>query len=116
MPCLLETGRLMKAETAIIYNVTTKVSHAIHQDWLRWMREEHIPGVLATGCFSDATILRLKGVDDDEGPTYAIQYHACSEEDYERYLAGFATALRQQTIDKWGDQFIAFRTVMQVVN
>lgn len=106
----------MTKEPALIYNVTSKVLHTIHNEWLQWMREEHIPRVLATGCFSKAVILRLKGVDDSEGPTYAIQYHAASESDYERYLAEYAAALRQETISQWGDRFIAFRTVMQVVD
>ena len=106
----------MDLETFLIYNVTNKVSQAIHHQWLEWMRTHHIPAVLATGCFFKATILRLKGVDDEEGPTYAVQYHAASEADYEHYLAEFSTRLRQETIDRWGDQFIAFRTVMQVVN
>ncbi|MGC4234786.1 MAG: DUF4286 family protein [Niabella sp.] len=106
----------MQQEAALIYNVTNKVSHNIHKEWLQWMQEHHIPAVLATGCFFKATVLRLKGIDDEEGPTYAIQYHAAGEKDYERYLALFSEVLRQEVLDKWGDQFIAFRTVMQVVN
>lgn len=103
-------------QATIVYNVTNKVSHLIHREWLKWMQEHHIPAVLATGCFIKASVLRLKDVDDSEGPTYAIQYYAASETDYERYLSNFATALRQETIDKWGDQFIAFRTLMEIVN
>ena len=106
----------METSTALIYNVTNKVSHHIHKDWLTWMRHHHIPAVLATGCFFKAVLLRLKGVDDEEGPTYAIQYHATGEADYERYLSDFAAPLRQETLDKWGDQFMAFRTVMEVVD
>lgn len=106
----------MQQEATLIYNVTSKVSHSIHKEWLKWMQEHHIPAVLATGCFFKATVLRLKEVDEEEGPTYAIQYHAASESDYERYLARFSAGLRQEILDKWGNQFIAFRTVMQVVN
>ncbi|MCH5600528.1 DUF4286 family protein [Niabella ginsengisoli] len=106
----------MEQQTFLIYNVTNKVSNNIHEDWLKWMRDYHIPAVLATGCYFKAVILRLKGVDDEEGPTYAIQYHAASEAQYERYLANFSTSLRKETIDKWGNQFIAFRTIMEVVN
>ncbi|WP_346237902.1 DUF4286 family protein [Niabella insulamsoli] len=106
----------MEPTTHLIYNVTNKLTEAIHIDWLNWMRQHHIPAVLATQCFFKATILRLKGVDDEEGPTYAIQYHAAREADYERYLMHFSTALRRETLDKWGDQLLAFRTVMEVVN
>ncbi|MFT4095130.1 MAG: DUF4286 family protein [Niabella sp.] len=106
----------MSNEATIIYNVTNKVSHSIHNEWLIWMKAHHIPAVLNTGCFFKASVLRLKDIDDNEGPTYAVQYHAKSQADYERYLADFSAALRQEAMDKWGDQFIAFRTVMEVVD
>jgi hypothetical protein len=100
----------------IIYNVTIKVADAISTDWLEWMKNEHIPDVIGTGCFTHAVILRLVEVDDTEGPTYAIQYHAESKALYNRYIENFASDMRQRGYDKWGDQFIAFRSVMQVVN
>lgn len=99
-----------------IYNVTIKVQESIKTEWLRWLREEHIPEVINTGCFKQAVILRLLETDDTEGPTYAIQYHAEAKAMYNQYIEKFAGALRQKSFDKWGDKFIAFRSVMQVVN
>jgi len=100
----------------IIYNVTIKVSHSIEQDWLKWLKQEHIPDIIGTGCFTNATILHLYETSDDEGNTYAVQYRAESKALYNRYIEIFADEMRQKGIDKWGDKFIAFRTVMQVVN
>lgn len=100
----------------IIYNVTIKIAEAIHNDWLQWLKEEHVPDVIETGCFTHATILRLMEVDETEGPTYAIQYFAESKALYNNYIENHATLMRQKSFDKWGDQFIAFRSVMQVVN
>lgn len=100
----------------IIYNVTVKVDHKIAEDWLTWLQEEHIPDVLSTGCFTKATILRLMEVDETDGPTYAIQYMAESKALYNRYISQFAEDMRMKGFRIWGDQFIAFRSVMQVVN
>ena len=99
----------------IIYNVTVKVDAAIADAWLQWMQAEHAPALVATGCFTDYRIVRLLEVDDAEGPTYAIQYHAQNMQDYERYKTEFAAALQQQSTQRWGDRFIAFRTLMQVI-
>ena len=99
-----------------IYNVTIKIQHPIHKEWLQWLKEEHVADVLATGCFSKATIVRLLEVDDTEGPTYAIQYLAESKALYNHYIEKFAGTMRQKSFDKWGDKFIAFRSVMQVIN
>jgi hypothetical protein len=99
-----------------IYNVTIKIQERIHESWLQWLKEEHIPEVLATNCFGSANILRLLEIDDSEGPTYAIQYFAESKALYNQYIEKFAGVMRQKSFDKWGDKFIAFRSVMQVVN
>lgn len=100
----------------IVYNVTIKITHAIQQDWLQWLKEEHIPDIIRTGCFTHALILRLLEVDDTEGQTYAVQYFAESKGLYNNYIENHAASLRQKSFDKWGNQFIAFRSVMQVVN
>jgi len=100
----------------IIYNVTVKVHSSIKNEWLTWLKEEHIPEVIKTGCFTHATILQLLEIDESEGPTYAIQYHAESKSLYNNYIEKHAGLMRQKSFDKWGDKFIAFRSVMQVVN
>ena len=99
----------------IIYNVTVKVDASIADAWLAWLLEEHIPDVMQTGCFSGNKVVRLLEVDESEGPTYAIQYNADSKADYNRYIQMHANRLRDQSYQKWGDRFIAFRSVMQVV-
>ena len=99
-----------------IYNVTIKIQEPIHEAWLQWLKEEHVPEVLATGCFTNATIVRLLEVDDSEGPTYAVQYVAESKSLYNRYIENFAGILRQKSFDKWGKQFMGFRSLMQVIN
>ncbi len=100
----------------IIYNVTIKIQSAILQQWLIWLKEEHIPEILNTGCFTQSNILQLLETDDSEGPTYALQFHAESKAQYNRYIELFSAELRKKSYEKWGDQFIAFRSVMQVVN
>lgn len=99
----------------IIYNVTIKVEQSIADPWLQWLLDEHIPDVLKTNCFTDYKVVRLLEVDDSEGPTFAIQYHAESKADYNRYIEQHADQMRKKSFDKWGDRFIAFRSVMQVV-
>ena len=71
--------------------------------------------MMKTGCFSSYKVVRLLEVDDSEGPTYAIQYSADSKADYNRYIEMYASQLTEQSFAKWGNRFIAFRSVMQVV-
>jgi hypothetical protein len=100
----------------IIYNVTIKVTNTINSSWLQWLKEEHISDIIKTGCFTHAVILQLLEIDDSEGPTYTVQYFAKSKSLYNNYIEKFAAQMRQKAFDKWGDNFIAFRSVMQIVN
>src|SRR5690606_14808242 len=99
----------------IIYNVTVKVSVAIKDSWLEWMKQVHVPAIMETGLFHDYRICRLLEQDDTDGPTYAVQYWTDTLENYYTYLQEHAPRFRQQTFEMFGDQLVAFRTVMQVV-
>jgi hypothetical protein len=100
----------------IVYNITLKIIPSIEQEWIEWQRQEHIPDIMATGLFTENKFFRLLEQDDAEGITYIVQYFTGSLENYQQYIEKFAPALREKAIGKWGDKFIAFRTVMQVVN
>jgi hypothetical protein len=99
----------------VLYNVTVKIDDDVHNEWIEWMKQSHIPQVLATGCFSDNKICRILDLEDTDGHTYSIQYLA---EDYgtlKRYMTEFAPALQKDHTDRYKDKFVAFRTVMEVV-
>jgi hypothetical protein len=100
----------------IIYNVTTKVDYSIADSWLDWLKTEHIPDIISTGCFTHAVILCLLETDDTEGSTYAVQYHAESKDLYNQYIEKYAGLMRKKAMDKWENKFIAFRSLMEVVN
>jgi hypothetical protein len=99
----------------IIYNVTVQVTWSIHDAWLQWMKEVHVADVINTGMFFKHQMLRLLEVDETEGPTYAIQYYAKNKDEYNQYIQEFSELMRKKGTDQWGNQFIAFRSVMQVV-
>jgi hypothetical protein len=99
----------------LIYNVTIKLDAAIEAQWVKWMNEEHIPDIMNCGCFEKFQFVKLLDIDDSEGPTYAIQYYAISKSQYNRYIEIHAANMRKASSDKWGDNFVAFRTLMEVV-
>jgi len=99
----------------VVYNVTIKVDLASHTEWLNWMKLEHIPAVMATGYFADHRMLRILEMDESDGFTYAVQYHAADMQDYFDYLEKEAPRLRQEMDDRFKGHYSAFRTVMKVV-
>jgi len=99
----------------IIYNVTININHDVHDEWLKWMQQSHIPEVMSTGLFTESKMLRLIGDEDSGGTTYAIQYTCASMDDYDKYRLEFAPALQKQTQEKFKDKFVAFRTLLETV-
>lgn len=100
----------------IVYNITIKIDPAIEITWLQWQKEEHIPAVMATGQFRHFHFFRLLEQDDSEGATYVVQFFTDDMEKYYHYMNDHAPALKQAAHDKWGNRFISFNTVMQIVN
>lgn len=99
----------------ILYNVTVNVSDEVHDEWVDWMRNTHIPDVLGTGCFRSAKFLRVHAFEQG-GKTYAVQYLCDSMEKYERYQKEFASELQNRTQAAFGDHVHAFRTLLEVVS
>jgi hypothetical protein len=79
----------------IIYSVTVAIEAAIESEWLDWVRRVHVPDVLRTGCFAEATIYELIDPKSDD-PTYVIQYQCSAMEEYQRYRDHFAAALQKE--------------------
>ena len=98
----------------IIYNVTVNVDDSIHEEWLTWMKTVHIPDVMKTGMFREYRLCKILS-EDDTGATYSFQYMCDSMKMYEKYRDEFANALRDQVTKKFGDKFVAFRTLLEVV-
>ena len=100
----------------IIYNVTVKISWQIAEQWVAWMQQKHIPDIMKTECFSSHQFVKLLDIDEEEGPTYATQFYASTRAKVNIYIDEHAPTLRDDSFNKWGDQFIAFRSIMEVVN
>lgn len=98
-----------------VYNITIKILPAIETDWINWQYQEHIPAIMSTGHFTHYHFYRLLDQDTSEGLTYVLQYFAESLAAYEKYICDHAPLLRIEALNKWGDQFIAFRTVMEEI-
>ncbi|MEN9339013.1 MAG: hypothetical protein RIQ62_325 [Bacteroidota bacterium] len=96
-----------------IYNVSIKILPEIESEWLQWMREEHMDDVLATGMFDQYSLFRMVDPVDEDGLTFVAQYQTDSRERYEQYIKNNAPALREKGYARFGDRFIAFRTIME---
>lgn len=99
----------------LLYNVTIKIDRDAEQDWLKWMKEKHIPEVVDAGKFSGAQISRLLDEPDGEDPTYVIQYTCENREQYNLYIHQHSPRLRDEHNERYKNKFVAFRSLMEIV-
>ena len=98
----------------ILYNVTVSLKAAIYPEWLAFMREEHIPKIFSTGCFSGYKICRI--IDQsEESYSVAVQYFAVDEDNFRIYTTKYAPAIQQEYLDRFGSSAPAFRTVLHAL-
>lgn len=98
----------------VLYSVTINVADDVHEEWLQWMREVHVPDVMNTGCFVMHKIMKLKDPVQD-GNTYSFQYFAESDEILAEYLTNYAPDLRADVDSRYANKYLAFRTILDVI-
>lgn len=97
----------------ILYNTTYSVANDVAGDWLRWMKTNHIPAMLATGLPVGHKMLRLLTEIDNGGMTYSVQLDFTAMEDYFTYQTRHADAMQQRIHDRFANQFVSFDTLLE---
>jgi len=95
--------------------VTTNIEENVDDQWVKWMKEKHIPAMIKTGKFISATMSRVDVIESMGGITYSVQYKVQSKALLERYFEEDADGLRAQTKPFEG-KFVSFRTEMEIVH
>lgn len=97
-----------------IYNVTINIDDSIHAEWLIWIQHQ-IQKVLATGHFLSAKMTQVLIEEEMGGLTYSIQYTAKTRKDLNNFYAKDADKLRNESLVKFADKTLAFRTELKVI-
>lgn len=96
----------------VIYQVHAHVRHEIYEQYVQWLKQEHIAEVLAQPGFVGAELcLRKGGSMESSGKEVKVIYRVKDEEALKTYLSGPAMALREKGTEKFPGQFSAHREV-----
>jgi hypothetical protein len=100
----------------IIYNVTLSIHPDIEQEVLSWLKDVHIPEVMQTNLFLDYHVFKIiEDPNDRTHNSYAVQYKLESWSHFEEYNAIHASALREKTKERYGENVLAFRTFLEKI-
>lgn len=99
-----------------IYNITMKVDLSIYPEWLNWIKLEHVPEILASGCFTTHRLLKVLDLDETDGMTFALQLVTEKRSSYTIYISQFAAEIQKKSWQKWGQRLLSFSTLMESVD
>lgn len=101
----------------IVYSVTVAVDRATEADWVAWMRDIHIPDVIATGYFDAYGMQKVLDFESvGERVTYTINYYCESLENYQAYTKNAAPRLQEEHAKRYRGHFSASRTVSELIS
>jgi hypothetical protein len=99
----------------LLYNITVGVDKDIEETWLQWIREKHIPAMMATGLFVECRMFRVLHDDGDGSVSYSIQYFAEGIAQIQKYLDVFAPVLIEEHRNRFMNKHVVFQTLLEEV-
>jgi hypothetical protein len=98
-----------------LYNETIGIDKDIETEWLRWITEKYLPGVMETGMFSHFKIYKVLHDAEDGTISYSIQYIAPSVAHVQQYLEIYGPPLIAEHREKFRDKHVVFRTLLEEI-
>ena len=94
------------------YEVFMQVDSSIAEEWVEWMRTEHIPEVMQTGVFLSCQFLRVIEPAIDGHDSFRITYEAKNLSSIQQYRTELSPELRKKHDERYGDAATGARREM----
>jgi hypothetical protein len=99
----------------ILINDTTSIHPAQAQNWIQWMQNIVIPLVKNESCIESFRLTKIKGGEDENGITYALQFICKDVADYQHFSQHFDPKLQEEQKNRFQGHFGSFRSVLEVL-
>lgn len=97
----------------IIFNITVNISYPAEKEWLMYMKQIHIPEIVATGLVVEHKLLRLLTEIENEGSTYTSQFTFRTMEDFLAYQTTLQTEFEEKHHERFNGHYVSFRTLLE---
>jgi uncharacterized protein YbcC (UPF0753/DUF2309 family) len=97
----------------IIFNITVNISYKAEKEWLTYMKQVHIPEILATRLPTDHKLLRLLTEIENDGSTYTSQFTFRTMEDFLAYQTSYQADLQEKHHARFNGEYVSFRTLLE---
>jgi hypothetical protein len=104
---------VMSNDDPVRYEVTATVPRSLAAAYEAYLRREHVPDLMRTGCFMEAEFSR----DPEHGDAvrFRSSYLAASPAAFDRYLTEHAPRLRVHALERFPDELSFSRETWRVL-
>ncbi|WP_413558590.1 DUF4286 family protein [Bdellovibrio sp. HCB209] len=96
----------------VTYIVQTTVQYEAYDEYVAWLKSEHIPEILTTPGFVSADLcLRKGGAMESSAKELRIVFQVKDEDSIKAYVTDHAMRLREKALDKFPGKFSSNREV-----
>jgi len=100
----------------VLYNITINIDSEKEEEFIAWMNQVYLSGIMQTGLFYEKRFFRLLQEDNGEGVNFSAQFLAENLEDLKFFQSRYGTIFREIIKEKFGSQFVSFRSVLESVD
>lgn len=100
----------------ILYNITINIHESVHDQWMNWVNTYYIPGLLNTGKFQKARMVKVLVDEDMGGITYSIQFETPDKETLDRFYKEDFDQFETEARRLFGELMLTFKTELQLIS
>ena len=78
----------------ILFNTTFMVDDGVHDDFIRWVKADHLPACEELSLLDGQKFFKLLDSDEPGATTYCIQYFIDSDLNYENFIKDVDSATK----------------------
>lgn len=98
----------------ISYNTTFMMTPQLEEEFLSFVRQVYIPGILSQGVLRNAQLKRIHQHDNDvDALSLALSFEANSHAELLDYLQSEGNVYPEQMLAKFGERVVGFTTMME---
>lgn len=99
----------------IIYNTTYCVSDKVYGSFLKWLKEKHVPHMLASGYFAEPTVSRVLLDEAQEGNSISVQLKASDFEAVAKWKEESGDLFEMEISSHFSVEVLHFSTFLEVI-
>ncbi len=99
----------------LIFNTTLHIDDSIHDDCLKYLREEYIPESLVGKLVGQPSLARIESRHEENGVSYAMQFKTQNIESLNKWIEETGGRLQKELTDKFGSKVSGFVTLLEEI-